>query len=240
MAEGIKQYPKKIEASELIKGIAQTLNSDSTKMSYELGMNIGVNLKQQFEQMGQQGIEINKATFLAALSKSIKGDSTILSRSQAEQVYQAFMTSFQEKKMKAEEARIAESPEAKKNAAEGKKFLEEKSKEAGVQKTASGLLYKVIKEGKGEKPTATSNVKINYKGTLIDGKQFDANKNTTMNVGQVVPGFREALMLMTPGSTYQVYIPAELGYGLRQTGSIPVNSTLIFDIDLLEVEAPSK
>ena len=243
MAEGIKQYPKKIEASELIKGIAQTLNSDSTKMSYELGMNIGVNLKQQFEQMGQQGIEINKATFLAALSKSIKGDSTILSRSQAEQVYQAFMTSFQEKKMKAEEARIAESPEAKKNAAEDKsisKFLEEKSKEAGVQKTASGLLYKVIKEGKGEKPTATSNVKINYKGTLIDGKQFDANKNTTMNVGQVVPGFREALMLMTPGSTYQVYIPAELGYGLRQTGSIPVNSTLIFDIDLLEVEAPSK
>ena len=240
MAEGIKQYPKKIEASELIKGIAQTLNSDSTKMSYELGMNIGVNLKQQFEQMGQQGIEINKATFLAALSKSIKGDSTILSRSQAEQVYQAFMTSFQEKKMKAEEARIAESPEAKKNAAEGKKFLEEKSKEAGVQKTASGLLYKVIKEGKGEKPTATSNLKINYKGTLIDGKQFDANKNTTMNVGQVVPGFREALMLMTPGSTYQVYIPAELGYGLRQTGSIPVNSTLIFDIDLLEVEAPSK
>jgi len=240
MAEGIKQYPKKIEASELIKGIAQTLNSDSTKMSYELGMNIGVNLKQQFEQMGQQGIEINKATFLAALSKSIKGDSTILSRSQAEQVYQAFMTSFQEKKMKAEEARIAESPEAKKNAAEGKKFLEEKSKEAGVQKTASGLLYKVIKEGKGEKPTATSNVKINYKGTLIDGKQFDANKNTTMNVGQVVPGFREALMLMTPGSTYQVYIPAELGYGLRQTGSIPVNSTLIFDIDLLEIEAPSK
>ena len=240
MAEGIKQYPKKIEASELIKGIAQTLNSDSTKMSYELGMNIGVNLKQQFEQMGQQGIEINKATFLAALSKSIKGDSTILSRSQAEQVYQAFMTSFQEKRMEAEEAKIAESPEAKKNAAEGKKFLEEKSKEAGVQKTASGLLYKVIKEGKGEKPTATSNVKINYKGTLIDGKQFDANKNTTMNVGQVVPGFREALMLMTPGSTYQVYIPAELGYGLRQTGSIPVNSTLIFDIDLLEVEAPSK
>lgn len=240
MAEGMKQYPKKIEASELIKGIAQTLNSDSTKMSYELGMNIGVNLKQQFEQMGQQGIEINKATFLAALSKSIKGDSTILSRSQAEQVYQAFMTSFQEKRMKAEEAKIAESPEAKKNAAEGKKFLEEKSKEAGVQKTASGLLYKVIKEGKGEKPTATSNVKINYKGTLIDGKQFDANKNTTMNVGQVVPGFREALMLMTPGSTYQVYIPAELGYGLRQTGSIPVNSTLIFDIDLLEVEAPSK
>ncbi len=240
MAEGIKQYPKKIEASELIKGIAQTLNSDSTKMSYELGMNIGVNLKQQFEQMGQQGIEINKATFLAALSKSIKGDSTILSRSQAEQVYQAFMTSFQEKRMKAEEAKIAESPEAKKNAAEGKKFLEEKSKEAGVQKTASGLLYKVIKEGKGEKPTATSNVKINYKGTLIDGKQFDANKNTTMNVGQVVPGFREALMLMTPGSTYQVYIPAELGYGLRQTGSIPVNSTLIFDIDLLDVEAPSK
>ena len=123
MAEGIKQYPKKIEASELIKGIAQTLNSDSTKMSYELGMNIGVNLKQQFEQMGQQGIEINKATFLAALSKSIKGDSTILSRSQAEQVYQAFMTSFQEKRMKAEEAKIAESPEAKKNAAEGKKFL---------------------------------------------------------------------------------------------------------------------
>lgn len=239
MATGIKSYPKKIDVDQLINGISTAVNSDTTKMSYELGMQIGINMKNQFQSMSERDLIMNKKIFMEALSASLKGDSTLLSRQKAEEVYQTFMKAFQEKQMKAEQEKLANTPEAKKNKADGEKFLAEKAKEKGVKKTASGLLYKVNKEGKGEKPTATSNVKVNYKGTLIDGKEFDANKNTSMNVAQVVPGFREALMMMTPGSSYTVYIPAELGYGVRQAGSIPMNSVLVFDIDLLEVE-PSK
>lgn len=239
MATGIKSYPKKIDVDQLINGISTAVNSDTTKMSYELGMQIGINMKNQFQSMSERDLVMNKKIFMQALSASLKGDSTLLSRQKAEEVYQTFMKAFQEKQMKAEQEKLANTPEAKKNKADGEKFLAEKAKEKGVKKTASGLLYKVNKEGKGEKPTATSNVKVNYKGTLIDGKEFDANKNTSMNVAQVVPGFREALMMMTPGSSYTVYIPAELGYGVRQAGSIPMNSVLVFDIDLLEVE-PSK
>ncbi|MCP9610724.1 FKBP-type peptidyl-prolyl cis-trans isomerase [Coprobacter tertius] len=239
MATGIKSYPKKIDVDQLINGISTAVNSDTTKMSYELGMQIGINMKNQFQSMSERDLVMNKKIFMQALSASLKGDSTLLSRQKAEEVYQTFMKAFQEKQMKAEQEKLANTPEAKKNKADGEKFLAEKAKEKGVKKTASGLLYKVNKEGKGEKPTATSNVKVNYKGTLIDGKEFDANKKTSMNVAQVVPGFREALMMMTPGSSYTVYIPAELGYGVRQAGSIPMNSVLVFDIDLLEVE-PSK
>ena len=114
--------------------------------------------------------------------------------------------------------------------------LAKKAKEAGVQKTASGLLYKVIKEGKGEKPVENDKVTVSYKGTLIDGTQFDASEKVPMSVGQLVPGFNEALMLMTPGSKYEVYIPADLAYGTNPNPRIPVNSTLIFEIELLSVD----
>lgn len=105
-----------------------------------------------------------------------------------------------------------------------------------MQKTASGLLYKVIKEGKGEKPVENDKVTVSYKGTLIDGTQFDASEKVPMSVGQLVPGFNEALMLMTPGSKYEVYIPADLAYGTNPNPRIPVNSTLIFEIELLSVD----
>ena len=135
-----------------------------------------------------------------------------------------------------EAEKLANTPEAKKNKADGEAFLAKKAKEAGVQKTASGLLYKVIKEGKGEKPVENDKVTVSYKGTLIDGTQFDASEKVPMSVGQLVPGFNEALMLMTPGSKYEVYIPAELAYGTNPNPRIPVNSTLIFEIELLSVD----
>lgn len=213
LAMGLKQYPKKVDIDQFIRGMQSTVNSDSAKFSYEFGAAIGSNMKQQIEQMGKQGIEMNKEEILSALFATLKEDSTLISRAQAEEVFRNGMQAIQLKKQKEEAEKLANTPEAKKNKADGEAFLAKKAKEAGVQKTASGLLYKVIKEGKGEKPVENDKVTVSYKGTLIDGTQFDASEKVPMSVGQLVPGFNEALMLMTPGSKYEVYIPAELAYG---------------------------
>lgn len=236
LAMGLKQYPKKVDIDQFIRGMQSTVNSDSAKFSYEFGAAIGSNMKQQIEQMGKQGIEMNKEEILSALFATLKEDSTLISRAQAEEVFRNGMQAIQLKKQKEEAEKLANTPEAKKNKADGEAFLAKKAKEAGVQKTASGLLYKVIKEGKGEKPVENDKVTVSYKGTLIDGTQFDASEKVTMSVGQLVPGFNEALMLMTPGSKYEVYIPAELAYGTNPNPRIPVNSTLIFEIELLSVD----
>lgn len=236
LAMGIKQYPKKIDMNQFIKGMQSTINSDSAKFSYEFGAAIGSNMKQQIEQMGKQGIELNKKEVMAALFAILKDDSTSISRTQAEEVFRNGMQMMQMKKQKEEAEKLANTPEAKKNKADGEAFLAAKSKEAGVQKTASGLLYKVVKEGKGEKPAENQNVTVSYKGTMIDGTQFDANEKVSMIVGQLVPGFNEALMLMTPGSKYEVYIPSELAYGTTPNPRIPANSTLVFEIELLSVD----
>ena len=111
--------------------------------------------------------------------------------------------------------------------------------------TESGLQYKVIKEGKGEVPTATSTVKVNYKGTLIDGTEFDSsykrNEPTTFRANQVIKGWTEALTMMPVGSKWELYIPQELAYGARETGGqIKPFSTLIFEVELLEVVNPKK
>ena len=236
LAMGLKQYPKKVDIDQFIRGMQSTVNSDSAKFSYEFGAAIGSNMKQQIEQMGKQGIEMNKEEILSALFATLKEDSTLISRAQAEEVFRNGMQAIQLKKQKEEAEKLANTPEAKKNKADGEAFLAKKAKEAGVQKTASGLLYKVIKEGKGEKPVENDKVTVSYKGTLIDGTQFDASEKVPMSVGQLVPGFNEALMLMTPGSKYEVYIPAELAYGTNPNPRIPVNSTLIFEIELLSVD----
>ena len=236
LAMGLKQYPKKVDIDQFIRGMQSTVNSDSAKFSYEFGAAIGSNMKQQIEQMGKQGIEMNKEEILSALFSTLKEDSTLISRAQAEEVFRNGMQAIQLKKQKEEAEKLANTPEAKKNKADGEAFLAKKAKEAGVQKTASGLLYKVNTEGKGEKPVENDKVTVSYKGTLIDGTQFDASEKVPMSVGQLVPGFNEALMLMTPGSKYEVYIPAELAYGTNPNPRIPVNSTLIFEIELLSVD----
>ena len=236
LAMGLKQYPKKVDIDQFIRGMQSTVNSDSAKFSYEFGAAIGSNMKQQIEQMGKQGIEMNKEEILSALFATLKEDYTLISRAQAEEVFRNGMQAIQLKKQKEEAEKLANTPEAKKNKADGEAFLAKKAKEAGVQKTASGLLYKVIKEGKGEKPVENDKVTVSYKGTLIDGTQFDASEKVPMSVGQLVPGFNEALMLMTPGSKYEVYIPADLAYGTNPNPRIPVNSTLIFEIELLSVD----
>ena len=126
-----------------------------------------------------------------------------------------------------------------KNIKEGEQFLAKNKKQKGVMTTASGLQYKVITAGTGEKPKATDRVKVHYRGTLQDGTEFDSsykrNEPTTFGVGQVIKGWTEALQLMPVGSKWELYIPQDLAYGSHATGNIPAYSTLVFEVELLEI-----
>ena len=131
------------------------------------------------------------------------------------------------------------------NKAAGEKFLAENASKEGVKTTASGLQYKIIKEGKGEIPTDSSTVKVHYKGTLIDGTEFDSsykrNEPTTFRANQVIKGWTEVLTMMPVGSKWELYIPQELAYGARETGrDIKPFSTLIFEVELISVENKKK
>ena len=178
----------------------------------------------------QLGVTIDNDTYMAAFCAALKKDSTALMNQMTAQI--AYRTIA----MEAENKKLASSPEAIQNKADGEAFLAAKAKEEGVVATGSGLLYKVVKKGKGNTPKQGSRVKVNYKGTLVDGTQFDANDNVQMVIGQMVPGFNEALMLMSPGAKYTIYIPSELGYGVRGRGGVPSNAVMIFDVELLSIE----
>ena len=145
------------------------------------------------------------------------------------------MTTF-EKDMQAKQKAAGE-----KNAAEGTKFLEENKKKEGVKTTASGLQYKLIKEGTGAQPKATDTVTVNYRGTLINGKEFDSSykrgQPATFPLNGVIKGWTEGLQLMKTGAKYQLFVPPNLAYGERAAGpDISPNSTLIFEVELLEVK----
>jgi FKBP-type peptidyl-prolyl cis-trans isomerase FkpA len=122
------------------------------------------------------------------------------------------------------------------------KFLAENGKKPGVQTTASGLQYKVVKEGSGEAPKATDDAVVNYRGTLLDGTEFDSSYKSgqpaTFPVGRVIPGWTEGLQLMKPGGKYILYVPPQLAYDQRAPGPIPPGSLLIFDVELLSVKKP--
>ena len=126
------------------------------------------------------------------------------------------------------------------NKAAGEKFLAENATKEGVKTTPSGLQYKIIKEGNGEIPTDSSTVKVHYKGTLIDGTEFDSsykrNEPTTFRANQVIKGWTEALTMMPVGSKWELYIPQELAYGARNAGQIKPFSTLIFEVELVSIE----
>lgn len=143
-------------------------------------------------------------------------------------------SSFEKIKEKAQIEKFAENKEA------GEKFLEENKGKEGVVTTESGLQYKIITEGKGEIPTETSRVKVNYRGTLIDGTEFDSsykrNEPTTFQANRVIKGWTEALTLMPVGSKWELYIPQELAYGGNDQGQIKPFSTLVFEVELIEIE----
>ena len=221
--------------AEFIKGLNEGANKTSKKdIAYMAGLQIGQQISNQMmkginqELFGTDSTKtISKENFMAGFIAGTLEKGGVMTMEAAQEYTRTAMETI---KAKALEEKYADYK------AENEKFLAENKTKDGVKTTASGLQYKVITEGKGEIPADTCKVKVNYKGTLIDGTQFDASEKVPMSVGQLVPGFNEALMLMTPGSKYEVYIPAELAYGTNPNPRIPVNSTLIFEIELLSVD----
>lgn len=195
------------------------------KVSYSIGLNIGFNF-------AKQKMDLNPDVLAAGVKDAIAGKPQ-MTQDQVKETMAAFEKDMVEKQ-KAVGA---------KNAADGEKFLAENKKKDGVKTTASGLQYKVLKEGTGPSPATTDTVTVNYRGTLIDGTEFDSsykrNEPATFPLQGVIKGWTEALPLMKKGSKYQLFIPASLAYGERSPGAdIPPNSTLIFEVELMEIKAP--
>ena len=199
------------------------LKDQKDKVSYSLGLNIGFNL-------GRQNISINPDVLTAGIKDAIAGKPQ-LTTDQVKETMAAFEKDMTEKQKVAGE----------KNAAEGTKFLEENKKKEGVKTTASGLQYKSIKEGTGAQPKGNDTVTVNYRGTLINGTEFDSSykrgQPATFPLNGVIKGWTEGLQLMKAGSKYQLFVPPNLAYGDRAVGpDISANSTLIFDVELIGVK----
>jgi FKBP-type peptidyl-prolyl cis-trans isomerase FklB len=194
------------------------------KVSYGVGLNVGANFK-------RQGQELNPDALLAGVKDALSGKTPALTENELKETMEAWSKQMEDKQKVVGE----------KNAAEATKFLAENKKKDGVKTTASGLQYKVMKEGAGARPKETDTVTVNYRGTLINGTEFDSSykrgQPATFPVNGVIKGWTEALQLMKTGSKYQLFIPADLAYGPRAAGpDITPNSALIFEVELLEVK----
>lgn len=213
---------------------------DSMIMGFEAGLGKEMAYIIALQNAGQASSEIkartdqepNKKILVDAFKRALEGDSTMsMSAEQAMEYFRNYQSpKQQEEARKAAEAAVA-------NKAAGEKFLAENKTKEGVQSTASGLQYKVVTKGSGKTPAATDRVKVNYKGTLIDGTEFDSGNDVVFGVNQVIPGWTEALQLMPVGAKYILYIPSDIAYGDRQMGDkITPNSTLVFEVELVDIE----
>jgi FKBP-type peptidyl-prolyl cis-trans isomerase FklB len=212
-------------------GLVQSVNADTAistteqKFSYAIGFQIAQNLKQQ----GMSNIDA--AALSQAITDVLSSAKLKLSMEEMQKVVRAQQeTIVAARNAKGEEAKVA-----------GEKFLAENKKKKDIKVLASGIQYKVIKEGKGKKPTADNSVVAHYHGSLINGKVFDSSYNrgtpATFPLNGVIKGWQEVLPMMSIGSKWKVFIPSELAYGTRGAGGdIGPNETLIFDIELLEIK----
>ena len=225
--------------ADFVRGIKDGIHKSSKQeKAYIAGIQIGQQVGgDMFEQISLQVFgndstqTLSKDNFLAGFIAAVKNGAVV----SVEDARTFVETHTEAIKAKALEAKYGE------NKAAGIKFLEENKTKEGVITTESGLQYKVIKAGNGEIPTKESSVKVNYKGTLIDGTEFDSsykrNAPATFRADQVIKGWTEALTMMPVGSKWELYIPQELAYGSRETGGlIKPFSTLIFEVELLEIE----
>ena len=209
------------------------LKTDMDKVSYSIGLQIGFSLQKQQEALKKQNVQVNSDLLLNGVKDALANKPQMTT----DQV-RATLTKFEQDMQQKEQA------SAQKNAADGEKFLADNKKKEGVKTTSSGLQYKVIKEGSGPQPKESDTVVANYRGTLIDGTEFDSSykrgQAATFPLNRVIKGWTEGLQLMKVGSKYQFYIPASLAYGSQQMGpEIGPNSTLIFDVELVGIQPPA-
>lgn len=201
---------------------------EKERASYMIGLDIAKTLEPVKD-------EIDIAMLEKGLRTTLKGEKSLMTEEQAQKVREAFGQKIQAKRIAEEMAK------ARTNATAGQEFLAKNAKNPGVQTTASGLQYQVLKEGTGPKPKAEDVVRVHYTGTLLDGTKFDSSVDrgepALIPLPQVVPGWREGIQLMPVGSKYRLWLPAKLAYGEQGTpgGPIGPNATLVFDVELLEI-----
>ncbi len=208
------------------------LKTDKDKVSYSIGADIGKSFR-------TRGLDLNEQILIQGFKDAYAGKKTLLTDEEA----QAALEAYKKEMMAKQEATAKE--QAAKNVKEGATFLAENKKKEGVKTTATGVQYKILTAGTGKMPKATDTVKVHYRGTLIDGTEFDSSLKTkepvTFPVNGVIPGWTEVLQLMPTGSKWQVVIPSNLAYGEAGAGQvIGPNATLIFDVELLSIEPPEK
>jgi len=232
MLAACSQQPeeKKTEAPAPKAAAEPAAMSETAKLSYAIGMDIGMSLK-------SLNTDLDRKALMAAINDRLDNGKTKLTQEDAGKVKQAFFK-------KQAETRAAEQKAAgEKNKTAGEAFLAENAKKKGVTTTKSGLQYEVIKQGKGATPKATDKVTVNYKGTLIDGTEFDSSykrgQPVTFPLNGVIKGWTEGVQLMNVGSKYKFVLPADLAYGARGAGpKIGPNSTLVFEVELLSIGEP--
>ena len=209
---------------------AGDLDSQKKKVSYAIGLDIGKNFK-------ERALDVDLDILIQGLRDAQGNGQPLLNNEEVQKV----MTQFQQDMMKAEQEK--RTGQAQANKAKEETFLKENAKKPGIKVTASGLQYLVITDGSGPQPKDTDTVKVHYRGTLLDGSEFDSsykrNQPAVFPLNGVIKGWTEALQLMKVGSKWQVFLPAGLAYGENGAGQvIGPNATLIFDVELLGIEKP--
>ena len=207
--------------------LATELETESQKLGYIIGMDIGQSLK-------QQGGELDLDSLIEAIRATYNNEPLAMTPEEAASVRESFIAA---RRAEAEQQRQSM---AAINAAEGDKFLLENRTKEGVQVTDSGLQYKVVVMGEGAKPKPTDKVTVHYRGTLLNGEEFDSsysrNQPTSFQLDQVIPGWTEGVAMMPVGSKFMFFIPPNLAYGPNGGGPIGPNATLVFEVELLGIE----
>ncbi|MFU8877636.1 MAG: FKBP-type peptidyl-prolyl cis-trans isomerase [Wenzhouxiangellaceae bacterium] len=203
------------------------LETPEQRLSYTLGMDMG-------QSLAGQDMDLDIEILIQALRATYHGEQTLLTREQADSERERFI---RERQQRLEQQRL---DDARINLEEGEAFLAANAERDGVQVTESGLQYRVLEAGDGASPAATDRVTVHYRGRLINGVEFDSSYSrgepATFGLNQVIPGWTEGLQLMREGGRYEFFIPSDLAYGEQgRPGPIGPNSTLIFEVELIEV-----
>jgi FKBP-type peptidyl-prolyl cis-trans isomerase len=225
---GTKSAPAKTTGTAAKGTGTTTLKTAKQKFSYALGMNVGTSLH-------KQGVEVDPALVAQGLKAVLAGGKTLLTQEEAQAALMAVQNDMRKKQME----KMQVTGEANKK--EGDAFLAANKSKEGVIALPSGMQYKILKAGTGPKPTASDSVVCNYRGTLINGKEFDSSykrgQPATFPVSGVIKGWTEALQLMPVGSKWQLFIPPNLAYTERGAGGdIGPNATLVFEVELMSIQ----